>query len=200
MSKIDEITSDVFKSEVLESDKPVVVDFWAPWCGPCRMVAPVLEEISQKMNGKIKFVKLNTDENQKTAMDYQIMAIPSLLIFKDGQEVVGSRTRVKVVKNKVAPPFKEAEFDIIYGEGISTVGDLLDMAVHTEVIDKSGVWYSFDNERIGHGRESAKTFLKERPDATERIVEKLRAALGLAHKATNGSGAAPVHPEKAGIK
>ena len=87
MSKINEITSSVFKSEVLESNIPVVVDFWAPWCSPCRMVAPVLEEISQKMNGKIKFVKLNTDENQKTAMDYQIMAIPSLLIFKDGQEV-----------------------------------------------------------------------------------------------------------------
>ena len=87
MSKINEITSGVFKNEVLNSDIPVVVDFWAPWCGPCRMVAPVLEEISQKMNGKIKLVKLNTDENQKTAMDYQIMAIPSLLIFKDGQEV-----------------------------------------------------------------------------------------------------------------
>lgn len=87
MSKINEITSSIFKNEVLDSDIPVVVDFWAPWCGPCRMVAPVLEEISQKMNGKIKFVKLNTDENQKTAMDYQIMAIPSLLIFKDGQEV-----------------------------------------------------------------------------------------------------------------
>jgi thioredoxin 1 len=87
MSKINEITSSVFKSEVLESNIPVVVDFWAPWCSPCRMVAPVLEEISQKMNGRIKFVKLNTDENQKTAMDYQIMAIPSLLIFKDGQEV-----------------------------------------------------------------------------------------------------------------
>lgn len=87
MSKINEITSSIFKNEVLDSDIPVVVDFWAPWCGPCRMVAPVLEEISQKMNGKIKLVKLNTDENQKTAMDYQIMAIPSLLIFKDGQEV-----------------------------------------------------------------------------------------------------------------
>jgi thioredoxin 1 len=87
MSKIDEITSSAFKGEVLESDVPVVVDFWAPWCGPCRMVTPVLEDVSQKMNGKIKFVKLNTDENQKIAMDYQIMAIPSLLIFKNGQEV-----------------------------------------------------------------------------------------------------------------
>jgi thioredoxin 1 len=87
MSKINEITTDNFKQEVLESGVPVVVDFWAPWCGPCRMVAPVLEEVSQKMNSKIKFVKLNTDENQKIAMDYQIMAIPSLLIFKDGQEV-----------------------------------------------------------------------------------------------------------------
>ena len=102
--------------------------------------------------------------------------------IKDGQEVVGSRTRVKVVKNKVAPPFKEAEFDIIYGEGISAAGDLLDMAVQTEVIDKSGVWYSFDEERIGQGRDNAKHFLKEHPDVSARILEKVRGAIGLAQK------------------
>ena len=102
--------------------------------------------------------------------------------IKDGQEVVGSRTRVKVVKNKVAPPFKEAEFDIMYGEGISTAGDLLDMAVQTEVIDKSGVWYSFDKERIGQGRDNAKKLLKEHPDVSARILEKVRGAIGLAQE------------------
>jgi recombination protein RecA len=104
--------------------------------------------------------------------------------IKDGQELVGSRTRVKVVKNKVAPPFKKAEFDIMYGEGICTDGDLLDMAVQTEVIDKSGVWYSFDEEQIGQGRENAKDFLKENPDVSARVLEKLRDALGAAHKET----------------
>jgi len=120
--------------------------------------------------------------------------------IKDGKEVVGSRTRVKVVKNKVAPPFKEAEFDIMYGEGISAAGDLLDLGVKMEVIEKSGTWYSFADERIGQGRENAKKFLKENPDVSTRILEKLRDALGLAHKETNGSGAAPVHPEETGIK
>ena len=102
--------------------------------------------------------------------------------IKDGQEIVGSRTRVKVVKNKVAPPFKEAEFDIMYGEGISAAGDLLDMAVQTEVIDKSGVWYSFDEERIGQGRDNAKKLLKEHPDVSARILEKVRGAIGLAQE------------------
>jgi recombination protein RecA len=118
--------------------------------------------------------------------------------IKDGQEVVGSRTRVRVVKNKVAPPFKEAEFDIMYGEGISTAGDLLDMAVQREVIDKSGAWYSFDKERIGQGRENAKDFLKEHPDVSVRILENLRDALGLVQKETKGPEAASAHREKGG--
>jgi recombination protein RecA len=116
--------------------------------------------------------------------------------IKEGQEVVGSQTRVKVVKNKVAPPFKEAEFDIMYGEGISTAGDLLDMAVQTEVIDKSGAWYSFDKERIGQGRENAKNFLKENPDVSALILEKLRDTLGLAQKETKEPEAASDHREK----
>lgn len=87
MNKIEELTDITFKSEVLESEIPAVVDFWAPWCGPCRMVAPVLEATAQKMNGRFKFYKLNTDKNLNTAQEYRIMAIPSLLVFKNGQEV-----------------------------------------------------------------------------------------------------------------
>ncbi len=99
MAHIQHISDDSFRSEVIESTVPVLVDFWAPWCGPCRMVAPVIEAIAEKMDGKVKFVKLNTDENQKTAIDYQIMGIPTLLIFKDGQEaerIVGFRPQQEI--------------------------------------------------------------------------------------------------------
>jgi len=107
--------------------------------------------------------------------------------IKDAQEVIGSRTRVRVVKNKVAPPFKDAEFDIIYGDGISAAGDLLDMGVQTSVIDKSGAWYSFDKERIGQGRENVKNFLKENPELSARILEKVRKTLGLVKEESAGS-------------
>jgi len=100
--------------------------------------------------------------------------------IKDGEEVVGSRVKVKVVKNKLAPPFREAEFDIIYGEGISRLGSLLDLGVTQKVVEKSGAWYAYGSERIGQGRENAKRFLQENPAMADEIEAKLRAALGLA--------------------
>jgi recombination protein RecA len=99
--------------------------------------------------------------------------------IKDGQDVIGNRTKVKVVKNKVAPPFKLAEFDIIYGEGISRLGDTLDLAVENNIVDKSGSWYSYNGERIGQGRENAKKFLSDQPEMTNEIENKVRAAYGL---------------------
>jgi recombination protein RecA len=99
--------------------------------------------------------------------------------IKDGEEVVGSRVKVKVVKNKVAPPFREAEFDIIYGEGISRLGSLLDLGVTHKVVEKSGAWYAYGGERIGQGRENAKRFLQENPTMADEIEAKLRAVLGM---------------------
>lgn len=99
--------------------------------------------------------------------------------IKDGQEIVGNRTRVRVVKNKMAPPFTEAEFDIMYGEGISKPGDLIDVGVEAGIIDKSGSWYSHAGERIGQGRENVKKFLKDNPDLYETMYLKAREALGL---------------------
>ncbi len=99
--------------------------------------------------------------------------------IKDGDAVVGNRTRVKVVKNKVAPPFRQAEFDILYNEGISVEGDLLDLATESGLVEKSGSWYSYDGERVGQGRENARQFLKDNPDVMERIAESVYAEKGL---------------------
>ena len=99
--------------------------------------------------------------------------------IKKGDEVVGNETRVKIVKNKVSPPFREAIFDILYGEGISKVGELIDLGVKAGVVDKSGAWYSYGDERIGQGRENAKQFLRDNPDMAYEIEDKIRASHGL---------------------
>lgn len=103
--------------------------------------------------------------------------------IKEGQDVVGNRTRVRVVKNKLAPPFKEAEFDIMYGEGISRAGDLLDAGVDAGIIEKSGSWYSYEGERIGQGRHNVKQFFADNPDIYESAYQKVRESLGLSKKA-----------------
>ena len=100
--------------------------------------------------------------------------------IKQGDEAVGNRTKVKVVKNKVAPPFKSAEFDIVFGEGISKAGDIIDLATEHEIIDKSGAWYSYNEERIGQGRENAKRFLADHPEMCTEIENKVRMAYGMA--------------------
>jgi recombination protein RecA len=108
--------------------------------------------------------------------------IRRIAAIKDGEAVVGNRTKVKVVKNKVASPFREAEFDIIYGEGISREGDLIDLGVAQNIVEKSGSWYSYKGERIGQGRENARQFLKDNPDIRQQVDAELRSALGLVRK------------------
>jgi recombination protein RecA len=107
------------------------------------------------------------------------MDIRRIGAIKDGDKVVGNRTRVKIVKNKVAPPFRECEFDIMYGEGISREGDLIDLGVLHKVVEKSGAWYSYAGERLGQGRDNSKQTLKDQPELRERIEFDLRSALGL---------------------
>jgi len=99
--------------------------------------------------------------------------------IKDGDTVTGGRTRVKVVKNKLAPPFREAEFDVMYGEGISREGDLLDLAVEHRIVEKSGAWFAFSGERLGQGRENSKAFLRDNPDVLKTIEDRVRKELGL---------------------
>ncbi|MCP3942513.1 MAG: recombinase RecA [Desulfobacteraceae bacterium] len=113
------------------------------------------------------------------------LEIRRVTAIKEGQDILGNRTRVKVVKNKLAPPFKSVEFDLMYGEGISRVGDLLDMGVELDFIDKSGSWYSFEGERIGQGRENVKIFLMNNSDIFEKIETKVREALGIVEAGLN---------------
>ncbi len=105
--------------------------------------------------------------------------------IKEGQDIMGNRTKVKVVKNKLAPPFKSVEFDLMYGEGISRTGDLLDMGAELDIVDKSGSWYSFEGERIGQGRENVKVFLIDNPDIFGKIEVKVREALGISDALSN---------------
>jgi recombination protein RecA len=99
--------------------------------------------------------------------------------IKDREQVVGNQTRVKVVKNKLAPPFRQVEFDIMYGEGISKVGELIDLGVKANVVEKSGAWFSYDSQRIGQGRENAKQFLRDHPDVADKIEAKVREQSGV---------------------
>jgi recombination protein RecA len=108
--------------------------------------------------------------------------IRKVTALKSGQDVIGFRTRVKVVKNKVAPPFKETEFDIIFGEGISKEGDLIDLAADRGIIEKSGAWYSYKGDRLGQGRDNTRVFLKENPDVLSKIELELREKLGIKTK------------------
>ena len=107
--------------------------------------------------------------------------------IKDRDEVVGNQTRVKVVKNKLAPPFRVVEFDIMYGEGVSKSGEILDLGVKAGVVEKSGSWFSYDSQRIGQGRENAKMYLKDNPAMMAEVEEKVKAVLGIKGAAvTNG--------------
>jgi len=114
--------------------------------------------------------------------------IRRIAAIKQGDQVVGSRTKVKIVKNKVAPPFREAEFDILYGTGISKEGELVDIGSELGIIEKSGAWYSFDGERIGQGRENTKEFLKENRETAEVIERRVREKCGLTTPANAGKG------------
>jgi recombination protein RecA len=111
--------------------------------------------------------------------------------IKEGDEVVGNRCRVKVVKNKVAPPFKMAEFDVVYGQGISREGLLIDLGVDARVVEKSGAWYSYGDTRLGQGRENAKQFLRDNPDIAEEVESQLKVAMGIVKSAGSGEETEP---------
>ncbi len=126
------------------------------------------------------------------------MDIRRIESIKDAQEVIGSRVRVKVVKNKMAPPFKQAEFDVMFAEGISKVGELVDLGVSRRIVEKAGAWYSYKEERLGQGREAVKNFLKQNPDIASQIEKEIRQSYGLADKGPEASPpeAAPADSKK----
>jgi recombination protein RecA len=111
--------------------------------------------------------------------------------IKSGDEVIGNETKVKVVKNKIAPPFKEAHFDILYGEGTSREGEIIDLGVDNKIVEKSGSWYSYNGERIGQGKDNARQYLKDRPAMAREIENKVRAALGVRELPPSAAGDAP---------
>ena len=117
--------------------------------------------------------------------------------LKKGEEQIGNETRVKVVKNKVSPPFKQAQFDILYGQGISREGEIIDMGVETKVVEKSGAWYAYQGEKIGQGRDNARTFLRENPELAREIENKVRESLGIAARPAAVEAAAPEQPTAA---
>lgn len=123
--------------------------------------------------------------------------IRRIAALKSGEDVIGNRTRVKVVKNKVAPPFKEVEFDILYGEGISKEGDLLDLASEKNIIEKSGTWYTYNGERIGQGRENARNWLKEHPEVLQKVRQVVLEKAGMWKGQGNAASAAPTGTDKA---
>ncbi|HEY6133704.1 MAG TPA: recombinase RecA, partial [Rubrivivax sp.] len=109
--------------------------------------------------------------------------------IKKGEEAIGNETKVKVVKNKVAPPFKTAEFDILYGEGISREGEVIDMGVEARILEKSGAWYAYNGEKIGQGKDNAREFLRENPDVAVEVENKVREAVGIPLLPVGGSAA-----------
>jgi len=126
----------------------------------------------------------------------QRMDIRRIGAIKEGDETIGNRTRVKVVKNKIAPPFKQAEFDIIYGEGISKEGDILDLGVSLGIVEKSGAWYSFEDERIGQGRQNVRRFLSENKDVRDKIADLIREKTGLKGVEEKSSDSQEEKPEE----
>jgi recombination protein RecA len=153
-----------------------------------------INQIREKIG--VMFGNPETTTGGKALKFYSSMRIDirRIAAVKEGDVVIGNRTKVKVVKNKVAPPFRDAEFDILYGEGISREGDLLDLAANHNIVEKSGSWYSYKGERIGQGRENARQFLKDNKDIMAKIDTEVRKKLGLIAAEPPAAAAPPNTP------